>query len=432
MRATAALFLAVITVPIAGCQSGAQRGTSYVPSDVLPVASNETVIHSFTGPPLGEIPEANPIVDAAGRLEGTTMRGGTNGTCGSGCGTIFRLTHTTMGWNETTLSSFDLTHGAYPSYPLVADASGNLFGATDVGGALGVAYGLFAGARGWQLRDLHNFTGDRDGAQPRSSLIFDKHANLYGTTVSGGTGGSGGGGTVYELIPAGNHWTEDVIYRFTPYSNGANPQAPVVFGRDGSLYGTTSYGGNQVCPAGCGVVFRLTPIGPGRWQESVLHAFNGADGYTSVSGLVTDASGNFFGSANLGGKTGCFAGCGVLFELTRGSHHGWTFSVIHYFTVTAGGGPSGNMAFDGAGNLYGTTAIGGNVNACPQQSGCGVVFKLAPGANHLWKYGVLHKFNNTPDGALPTGLIRSASGKLYGTTIGGGSLGLGTVFEVTP
>lgn len=433
MRAAAALLLAVITLPITGCQSDVQRGASYVPfSYRLPFASSETVIHSFTGPPLGELPMANPSIGAGGGLEGTTMRGGTNGTCGSGCGTIFRLSHNAKGWNETTLWSFDLTHGAYPSYPLVADSSGNLFGATDVGGALGVAYGLSHGAHGWQLRDLHNFTGGRDGAQPRSSLIFDKHGDLYGTTVSGGTGGSGGGGTVYELIPSGSSWTEKILHRFTPYSDGASPQAPVVFGRDGSLYGTTSYGGNQACPSGCGVVFRLKPSGKGRWEESVLHAFNGADGDTSVAGLVADAAGNLYGSTNEGGNSGCYGGCGVLFELTRGAHRSWSFSVIHYFMVKAGGGPSGNMAFDTAGNLYGTTVIGGNTNACPQQIGCGVVFKLAPGSNHHWKYGVLHIFDNSPDGALATGLAMSGNGKLYGTTIGGGSLGLGTVFEVTP
>ncbi len=433
MRATAALFLAVITLPIFGCQSGAQRNASYVPYSLgLPVAPSETVIHSFTGPPLGELPMANPVIDAAGRLEGTTMRGGTNGSCGSGCGTIFRLSHDAKGWNETRLWSFDLTHGAYPSDPLVADSSGNLFGATDVGGSLGVTYGLFHGAHGRKLRDLHNFAGGRDGAQPRSSLIFDKRGDLYGTTVAGGTGGSGGGGTVYELIPSGSSWTEKILHRFTPYNDGANPQAPVIFGSDGSLYGTTSYGGNQACPSGCGVVFRLTPLGTGKWEESVLHAFNGADGDTSVAGLIADAAGNLYGSTNEGGNSGCYGGCGVLFELTRAPHGRWSFSVIHAFRVKAGGGPSGAMAFDSAGNLYGTTVIGGNINACPQQLGCGVVFRLAPGSKHRWKYGVLHVFDNSPDGALATGLVMSANGILYGTTIGGGSLGLGTVFEVTP
>jgi len=355
------------------------------------------------------------------------MRGGTDGTCGSGCGTIFRLSHDAKGWHEATLWSFDLTHGAYPSYPLVGDGSGNLFGATDVGGALGLAYGLYHRAHGWHLRDLHNFGGGRDGAQPRSSLILDAHGDLYGTTVSGGTGGSGGGGTVYELIPSGRGWAEKLLHRFAPYTDGANPQAPVIFGRNGSLYGTTTGGGNQACAAGCGVVFRLTPNGKGRWTESVLHAFDGTDGASPVAGLVADPAGNLYGSTNEGGHSGCYAGCGVLFELTRTPHGRWSFGIIHYFMVKTGGGPSGNMTFDSAGNLYGSTVIGGNVNACPQQLGCGVVFKLEPESNHRWKYSVLHVFNNSPDGALPSGVVMSANGKLYGTTIGGGSLGLGAV-----
>lgn len=440
MRAKIVAILGVIALTMLGCQGAVQRPSSFVPASYgLALSGGERVIHSFAGSPHGELPTGNPIVDSAGGLYGTTFRGGTNSTCGSGCGTIFRLSNTHGRWSETTLWSFDLTHGAYPGYPLVADSSGNLFGATDVGGALGVAYGLFHGAHGWQFRDLHNFQGNRDGAQPRSSLIFDKQGDLYGTTVSGGSGGSGGGGTVYELIPPGRHWTEKILYRFPPYytKSGGNPQAPV-FRRNGSLYGTTTYGGNNACPQGCGVVFKLAPAGKGRWAESVLHAFNGSDGCYSVSGLVTDAAGNFFGSTNEGGsggcslrstdersQTGCVNGCGTIFALIRGSRGHYAFAVVHYFTAQSGAGPSGNMVFDGAGNLYGTTVIGGN-------AGSGVVFKLAPAAHNHWKYTVLHAFNNAPDGSEPSGLVMGTNGKLYGTTGGGGALSLGTVFEVTP
>jgi len=432
MRASIAA-VALLSLPLAGCQGAGQRGSPLPLADFASMrASNENVIHSFSGPPLGEIPESNPIVDASGRLYGNTVYGGTSQACGSACGTIFALSQVGGSWKETTLWSFDLTHGAYPAYPLVADSAGNLYGATDVGGVEGVAYRLARSAKGWRFGVLHNFKGDYDGAQPESNLIFDKHGNLYGTTASGGTGGSGGGGTVYELIHPGSHWTEQILYRFSAYGDGATPQAGVIFGRDGSLYGTTQYGGNTLCPSGCGVVYKLAPAGKGKWMETVLHAFDGSDGESSVAGLVADGSGNLYGTANLGGLgVGCHGGCGTLFEMTPSSGSRWSFSVLHDFAIKTGGGPLGNMVFDAAGNLYGTTVIGGNLKGC-LKAGCGVVFELSPRSHNQWKYTVLHAFNDTPDGAVPAGLTIGANGKLYGTTRGGGELSLGTVFEVTP
>jgi uncharacterized repeat protein (TIGR03803 family) len=439
MRWTIPVVSAVIALPIVGCQGIPQQASPYVPASYgLALAGRERVIHSFAGSPHGELPGGNPIVDPAGGLYGTTERGGTNNSCGSGCGTIFRLWPNSRGrWNETTLWSFDLYHGAYPGYPLVADAAGNLYGATDVGGGLGVAYGLLHRKRDLQFQVLHNFQGGYDGAQPRSSLIIDRHGNLYGTTVGGGTGGSGGGGTIYELIPSGSSWTEKILYRFSPYTNGANPQAELLFGRGGSFYGTTTYGGDNACPQGCGVVFELTPAAKGRWTESVLHSFNGSDGCYSGAGLVSDAAGNLFGSTDEGGsggcslrathdrgQSGCVNGCGTLFQLSHGARGHYSFTVVHYFTAPTGAGPSGNMVFDAAGSLYGSAVIGG--------SGSGVVFKLAPAAHNHWEYTVLHAFSNTPDGSLPTGVVMGANGKLYGMTIGGGALGLGAAFEVTP
>lgn len=425
-------LVALITLAFAGCEAAMQHSSSYLPANSsLTLSSTEIVIHSFIGPPLGELPDANPIVDSSGRFYGTTSGGGTNSSCGGGCGTIYQLASGGHGtWKEATLWSFDATHGEYPGYPLVSDSAGNLFGTTQVGGGtngFGVAYGLFH-AGGWHLRDLHDFLGNRDGQQPRSSLIFDKTGNLYGTTVAGGSGGSGGGGTIYQLIRSGRKWSETILYRFSPYgSNGSNPQAPVALGRDGSLYGTTSHGGNSACPSGCGVVFKLSPAGKGRWIESAVHAFDGTDGCTSVAGLAADHAGNFFGSTNLGGPgfPTCEGGCGTLFQLTHGSHGHWSFAVIHDFTTSGGGcGPVGNMVVDAAGNLYGTAVIGGN--------GGGIVFKVARKPHNQWKYAVLHTFTDTPDGWEPTGLVMAANGKLYGTTITGGANGLGAVFEITP
>jgi uncharacterized repeat protein (TIGR03803 family) len=81
--------------------------------------------------------------------------------------------------------------------------------------------------------------------------------------------------------------------------------------------------------------------------------------------------------------------------------------------------------------LYGSTVIGGNLSACPQQGGCGVVFKLTLHSGK-WSYSVLHIFNNSPDGSLPRGgLALDGRGRIFGTTIGGGAYGMGTVFQVS-
>lgn len=444
------LPLALILTACAALSTGCMNGGAIPPSGgfgrslpSLPEAASDaasySVIHSFNRAE-GNTPEASPIVDAAGGLDGTTVYGGSVA-CGYGCGTIYRLSRDSHGWKNTTLFNFDLNHCcAYPSTPLVADASGNLYGATDVSLSLGVAYGLFNGAHR-QFRVLHNFQGNRDGQQPRTSLIMDKHGNLYGTTIAGGTGGSGGNGTVYELSRSGNKWTETIVHRFSLIKNGANPSGPVMFGRGGDLYGETADGGNSSCSGsaapGCGVVYRLAPRAKGGWTESVLHAFDATDGFLPSSGLVADAAGNLYGSTQYGGSASV-TGYGIIFELTHGPRGRWSFRIIHRFTKTtasAGIVPLGTMAFDASGNLYGTTFNGGKLtNACifGYNPGCGVVFKLATGSHHGWKYSLLHTFNNTPDGALPTGVVLSGQGKLYGTTLTGGKFDLGTAFEVTP
>lgn len=397
-------------------------------------APTEKVIHSFSGPPLGELPNAGLIFDSTGHLYGTTTRGGTGGACSSGCGTAFRLVRGAGGtWTETVLHSFDLSDGAYPEYPLVFDLLGNLYSTTEVGGGLGEAFGLLKTSSGFQLDVLHKFQGGRDGQQPRAPLAVDAHGNLFGTTVGGGSGGSGGGGIVFELARQQNgSWKESIIHRFTSTSDGANPQAGLLIDGAGNLYGTTVYGGNPACTQGCGTVFELSPAPRGAWKEKLLHLFTGQDGAHPVAGLNEDGSGNLFGSAGQGAGGGCFAGCGSIIELSPLTGGGWKTTVLHVFQTTDGGGPSGAMAFDPAGNLYGSTVIGGNVNACPQQDGCGVVFKLAPGSHGTWTYSVLHKFNNGADGILPNGIVRGGGGNLFGTTIGGGAFSLGTVFEVTP
>jgi uncharacterized repeat protein (TIGR03803 family) len=397
-------------------------------------AARVSVIYSLKGAPLSSTPEAGLIADTRGNLYGTASYGGVpNSECSIGCGTAFELSPEKGGtWNETVLYSFNnpMT-GLYPSNPLIFDAPGNLYGSTQVGDSFGVAYELLHYAGGWRYKVRHNFVGGSDGQQPRSGLM-ELNGKFYGTTVAGGNGGSGGNGTVFELLRRGG-WKERIIHPFLSYGDGTNPQAGLTSDSSGNLYGTTSYGGLNKCAGGCGTVFKLLPSRGGRWSEKVLHQFTGSDGALPVANLIWDASGNLYGSAEFGGDSSCVGGgCGTIFKLRRGNGNSWQLSVVYAFPKQSqGADPAGNMVFDGSGNLYGTTVSGGNVNACPQPGGCGVVFELSHGGRK-WKYSVLHIFNNTPDGALPNGLVSDGTGKYFGTTIGGGIYSMGTAFELVP
>jgi uncharacterized repeat protein (TIGR03803 family) len=272
---------------------------------------------------------------------------------------------------------------------------------------------------------LYNFAGGSDPKLPYAGVIFDKAGNLYGTTEFGGTNNQG---TVFEVIPSSNGtWTESILYSFTGGEDGAQPYGGLAFDSAGNLYGTTNFGGSTNCNLGCGTVFTLTP-GSNGWTESVLYTFTGgSDGHEPYARLLFDAAGNLYGTTLLGGNIGsvCSSGCGTVFKLTRGSS-GWTESVIYAFEGgTDAASPYDGLAFDSAGNLYGSTYAGG-------ASGNGTVFKLAPNSSS-WTESVIHSFAGGYDGTYPYGdLILDAKGNLYGTAFQGGHQGYGMVFELTP
>ncbi len=192
--------------------------------------------------------------------------------------------------------------------------------------------------------------------------------------------------------------SEKVLYRF----HGADGWAGgnVVVGTDGSLYGTTSAGGTNSCPAtgfGCGVVFRVIHGANGKWQETVLHDFAGSDGQFPNGALVADTAGNLYGTTVDGG-TGCGYGCGVVFQLKRGGGGKWTYNVLHFFAATDGAEPYAGLIFDSHGNLYGTASAGGNISACYNEGGCGVVFKLTPDGKSNWTETTVYAFDGTDGG----------------------------------
>jgi uncharacterized repeat protein (TIGR03803 family) len=324
--------------------------------------------------------------------------------------------------------------GQTPEANLIFDAAGNLYGTTFDGGAysLGSIFQLAPGSGGtWTEKVLYSFcstTNCADGTNPEG-LIFGKDGKLYGITL---TGGGYGFGDVFQLAPGkAGTWTEKVLYNFNASgADGYYPYTGLIVGATGNLYGVTEWGGAY----GDGTVFQLTEGAKGKWTEKTLHSFNnnGRDGYAPFSGLMFDAAGNLYGTTSVGGAsgTGCGGhGCGIVFQLTPGAKGEWTEKVLRSFNDNGKDGydPWAGVVRDAAGNLYGTTTAGGG-------SGCGTVFKLAPGVSGKWTEKVLHSFEkDTQDGCVPlAGLIVDKAGNLYGTAYYGGAYNDGAVFELIP
>jgi uncharacterized repeat protein (TIGR03803 family) len=395
-------------------------------------------LYKFTGGIDGMGPFAGVTFDRAGNLYGTTWMGGVNNS-----GTVFKLAHKSDGsWRESVLHSFcsvkSCGDGSRPSAGLIFDQRGNLYGATQEGGASGggTVFKLTPSPDGsWSESVLYSFCslqGCRDGQEPIAGLIFDQAGSLYGTTFTGGDASIcdvSDCGTVFKLTPTPDgSWRESVLYSFCSLKgcrDGQEPIAGLIFDKAGSLYGTTLYGGSQCSRTGCGVVFQLTPNADGSWSESVLRTFSGINGYGGLfpyGGLIFNQTGDLYGTTEFGGKRQA----GVVFQLTPNSDGRWKEEVLHGFSVSDGYAPIAGLIFDRAWNLYGTTFQGG-------RGGGGVVFKLTSNSKGGWVETVLHNFLDHP-GALPdAGLTFDAAGNLYGTTYGDGSNGtFGSVFEITP
>jgi uncharacterized repeat protein (TIGR03803 family) len=273
---------------------------------------------------------------------------------------------------------------------------------------------------------LFTFSG-ADGSYPVASLTFDA-GNLYGITSAGGRScyaSKIGCGTVFQLSPGPKgKWTHKVLHKFGR-NDGAIPTATLIVDAAGNLYGSTYYGGDLSClkvRGGCGIIFELSPGASGKWTYTILHTFHGKDGAYPGFSLVMDAAGNLYGATGSGGDLNCGTGfgCGVVFELTPGANGKWTESILHAFSSNSDGNRPNGLIFDAAGNLYSATAIGGSNNY-------GIVFELTP-HNGKWTKKVLYNFDGT-NGAYPqTDLVFDTAGNLYGTAYG--SVDFGTVFEL--
>jgi uncharacterized repeat protein (TIGR03803 family) len=160
--------------------------------------------------------------------------------------------------------------------------------------------------------------------------------------------------------------------------------------------------------------FKLDTAG----TETVLYTFTGgADGHSPLAGLTRDPAGNLYGTTVLGGEYNE----GVAFKLSTTGKE----TVLYNFGGPQGSYPKAGLTWDPAGHLYGTTYNGGTT-ACIG-NGCGVVYRLSLSGRET----VLDNFTGASDGVYPiSGLIRDSAGNLYGTASMGGTIGYGTVFKV--
>jgi hypothetical protein len=232
---------------------------------------------------------------------------------------------------------------------------------------------------------------------------------------------------------------ERVIHRFTGGSDGAFLSAGLAADENGNLFGVFP-GGPYCATESCGNVFELVPPATeeGEWTKIVIHTFKGGenDGAEPHGGLIFDKAGNLYGTTLLGGSSSY--GCGTAFQLSPPSSPGaaWHERILFSFPCEVSvGGPLSSLIFDSRGNLYGVSPWGGP-NQCliPQNAGCGVVFELSPPTTHSgeWSETILHEFAyDNGDAFYPLGgLVADRTGALYGTTVLGGSHRHGSIYRL--
>jgi uncharacterized repeat protein (TIGR03803 family) len=396
-----------------------------------PVSYTYSVLYTFTGGAEGGYSDSGVVLGPNGNLYGTTAVGGDlslNG--GVGAGVVFKLDpfgkltvlHTFTGGADGGIGGDSLN-----STPIL-DNAGNLYGATNSGGAFGNGVVLKIDPKGNETV-LSNFAGGTAGTPGYYSpfLLRDNAGNLFSALASGGELGEpsfpNGCGVIFKINAGAGK--ETPLYTF-PVAEFApclpDTVGPLVQDEQGNLYGVTAYGGSATAAGGS--VYKLDPAG----KRTVLHSFPSERYFGETGpqgGLIRDDQGNLYGVA------GESPDPGEVFKLDPSGN----LTVLYAFTGGADGGyPDGPLVRDAQDNLYGTTRGGGD--GAFGGYGCGVVFKLDPSGNET----VLHTFNNDAGGCGPTsGAVMDEKGNLYGVTDYGGDLaclsspglGCGTVFKLT-
>lgn len=319
------------------------------------------------------------------------------------CGLFLLLAAATVALPAQTLTilhSFNGADGSNSLAPLLQASNGELYGTTSAGGASG--YGtVFEMTTSGEMTTLFNFNlaSRSSGVQPYGGLIQASNGSLYGTTTRGGNGGVG---TVFEITTNGTLTASD---SFNYSLDGAIPYAALIQATNGNFYGTAPEGGG-----GAGTVFELTPFG----QLTGLYHF-GVEGSNPVAGLVQASNGNLYGTTATGGMYSC----GTIFQITASG----TFTSLHTFTASDGCYPVAALVQGSDGSLYGTASAGGAHNGY----NAGTIFKVTASGT----FTLLHVFDKA-DGDGPNGaLVQATDGNFYGTTEQGGANNKGTIFKMT-
>jgi len=360
-----------------------------------------TPVVSFDGTNASS-PQAGLWQGPGGVLYGTTHDGGDYD-----LGTVFKLTTNGL---LTVLYSFDGTNGSHPAAALAPATNGLLYGTTYDGGTNDVDNGgdgtVFTITTNGVFTSLLSFNAT-NGANPTAGLVLGRDGSFYGTTQDGGANDldAGGDGTVFRIQTSPNGaFTSLLSFGVT---NGAYPTGALMLGTNGLLYGTTSQGGDY----GSGTVFSLTTNG----TVTVIYSFTGyEDGDDPEAGLVQAADGDFYGTTYDGGDYGA----GTVFKITADGE----LTTLYSFTGdTDGSSPDAALVQGADGNLYGTTSDGG-------VDGNGTVFLITPGG----AFATLVLFDSTLYGAgSQAALLLASDGSLYGTTSAGGADGAGTAFRLS-
>lgn len=312
------------TTYVGGTAAGCGCGTVYRLSPPASPGGNwtETVLYQFQGGTDGSYPEGGLAIDEAGNLYGTTTQGGQTSCTPYDCGTVFELSPPSSGqgpWTETILYRFQgVSDGAFPQGNLLVGPGGVVYGTAGAGtdSLGGVVFQLTPPASGgsWTFNVIYDFSQPNDGRFPDDLTVYQ--GALYGINSSSHTGL---GGDVFQLTPSHNGtWAETVLYEFSyeQYVDGWSPTGAVVFDKSGNLYGVTTSGGTGTCNFGCGTVYELTPAQSGPWTETVLHNFEGNDGYIPQGVSFVGAA--LYGMTYQGGKL-CPGneqyGCGTVFKV---------------------------------------------------------------------------------------------------------------------
>lgn len=324
-----------------------------------------TVLYSFTGGVDGGEPYKGVTIDSQGNLYGTAVTGG-SGNCEGGCGVVYKLTNSKGTWTQTVVHAFTGGNdGSGPGARVTVDRAGNIYGMAPTGGAfgLGTIYKIRPVPHGsWTFNVIHAFTGGPDGATGSAGRMILRNGHLYGAVTAGGNFGSG---IVFELRAGGGGDRDlKVLYSFRGQPDGSFPYGALIFDGSGNIYGTTYYGGAN----GIGSVYKLSRQPIGEWTEEVIYSFQeGADGNSPISNLVFDNAGNLYGTTSEGGL-----GRGTIFKLTPVAPGKWNETVVHAFEGPPDGGFAYNgMVVDNFGNFYGATVHGGDAD-----DGC--VYQFTP------------------------------------------------------